>query len=136
MPKLSTLLSYDVRVQQYLDDVCDGLSSDFARLTDLPSDVADRVIAYLLELSCQAQNTRNIALGREFLLSANREWLLLRIEQVAAATLNLNDEWQYRRLLELYALLGDDLASRLIAFGQISPNDEVVEAASGSMNRS
>lgn len=127
--KLLTQNTYDLRVQKYLEEVHQGLLADFACISSLKPETADRALAYLLELSCQAQNVRNIILGREFLLEADRAWLVSRIEAIALATLNLDDEWEYPRLLELYTLLDDSLAVRLVALGQTSSNVEIVEAA-------
>jgi ATP-dependent RNA circularization protein (DNA/RNA ligase family) len=90
---------------------------------------ANGAISYLLEVSCRAQNARNIELGRRALLSLPRDWLLGRIERIAQSTLDLEDEWEYRRLLELYRALEESLAQRLAARGLGSLNAEVREAA-------
>jgi hypothetical protein len=58
-----------------------------------------------------------------------REWVLERIEQVAAEALDLSDYWEYRRLLELADLLDAALVRRLVPIGLTSAVPDVREAA-------
>jgi hypothetical protein len=51
------------------------------------------------------------------------------IESVATECLDLNDEWEFRRLLELYEMLDEQLLRRLVEHGSHSKNPEVREAA-------
>jgi hypothetical protein len=82
-----------------------------------------------LALACQAQNIGRITAGRQQVLAMPRAWVLERIEQVAAEVLDLSDEWEYRRLLEVGALLDAGLVRRLVRLGLDSENPEVREAA-------
>jgi hypothetical protein len=58
-----------------------------------------------LRFACHATHSRAIVLGRECLLEVDRAWLVLRIETIATGCVDLNDEWDYSRLLEVYRLL-------------------------------
>jgi hypothetical protein len=89
----------------------------------------DAVLSYLLELACQAQNMRNIELGRTALLALPRAWLLDRIEAAAEPLLELGDEWEYRRLGEVYLGLDQELVRGLIARGRDSQDEGIKEAA-------
>jgi hypothetical protein len=52
------------------------------------------------------------------------------IEKLTYANLPLDDDWEYRRLGEIFASLYQDQAfQRLISFGLQSKNPEVLEAA-------
>jgi hypothetical protein len=106
-----------------------GLGEQPAELVNLDPETSNGALAYLLELACRAQNVRNIDLGRRALLSLPHDWLLARIEGVASSTLDLEDEWEYRRALELYWLIDEPLARRCAARGLASQNAEVREAA-------
>ena len=55
--------------------------------------------------------------------------MLERIEGIADRTLNYDDDWEYRRLLELYERLDANLLSRLVSRGIESPNADIAEAA-------
>ena len=128
--KLNPTGPYDRSFEKHVESVLSGLSSDLHRVRELMDDDAHRLVSYFLELACQAQNARNIKLGREAALELPRQWLLDRIERIADQTLDLdNDDWEYRRLLELADLLDVSFLSRLVRRGFLSPNPEIVEAA-------
>jgi len=79
--------------------------------------------------ACQAQNVSVITQGRREILSMPRDEILASIERVAADSLPLGDEWEFRRLLELYEQLDAGLLRRLVERGLRSENAEVREAA-------
>jgi len=82
-----------------------------------------------LERACQAQNISVITQGRSEILAMERDAVVQRIERVAGETLRLDDEWEFRRLLELYEQLDRGLLRRLIDVGLASSSGEVREAA-------
>jgi hypothetical protein len=63
------------------------------------------------------------------MLALSRERVLELIEDVAVKTLRLSDDWEYRRLLEVYERLDEGLLRRLVASGLTSSNPAVREAA-------
>ncbi len=79
--------------------------------------------------ACQAQNVSVITRGRREILSMPRDEILVNIERVAADSLLLGGEWEFRRLLELYDQLDAGLLRRLVENGLKSENEEVREAA-------
>ncbi|HWG47441.1 MAG TPA: hypothetical protein VN688_32050 [Gemmataceae bacterium] len=82
-----------------------------------------------VQLACQPQNASRIIAGRHQVLAMPRAWVLEKIEQVAAKSLDLSDYWEYRRLLELADLLDQGLVRRLVLLGLKSSDDDVREAA-------
>lgn len=121
---------YHRHFKEDLDNISPGLSQDLGSASDLQPIDAERLIALVLERGCQCQNIRNIILGREAAAELPRKWLLKRIERVAAQTLDLdNDDWEYRRLLEIAEILDKDFLALLIRRGLASRNPEIVEAA-------
>ena len=56
-------------------------------------------------------------------------WLLVHIETVAQTQVNLQDEWEYRRLLEIAWKLDRGLVERLTMYGLGSQNISVRLAA-------
>jgi hypothetical protein len=85
--------------------------------------------------ACQAQHIRNILAGRQQVLALPRAWVLECIERVAAEVLDLNDDWDYLRLLELAELLDAALVQRIVTLGLTSSNPEVREWAEDFQNR-
>jgi len=75
-----------------------------------------------------AQSIRAITRGRTEILSLPRSQVLEHIESVAAATLPF-EEWEYRRLLELYEQLDAGLVQRLVSRGLASTDADIREAA-------
>ncbi len=88
-----------------------------------------------LQRACQAQNYGVITGGRADILAMPRDAVLANIESVAAQSLSLSDEWEYRRLLELYAQLDQGLLRRLVTHGLSDSNQEVREAAEDFKSR-
>jgi len=129
MPKIVKRSPYDRLTRQRLEEIEPGLSANFALVSSLAADKAEMALKYALELACQATHIRPITLGRECLLEADRAWLVDRVERVADACLDLRDEWEFRRLLEVYQALGGSMLSRLVGRGLKSDNPDIVEAA-------
>jgi hypothetical protein len=82
-----------------------------------------------VSLACQPSYVPKITRGRAEVLAMPRAWVLAHIEQVAYENLNLTDEWEYRRLLELFQQLDIGLVQRLVVHGQKSPDADIREAA-------
>lgn len=82
-----------------------------------------------VELACQASYVPRICQARAGVLSAPTTWVLAHVEQIAEDAIDWDDEWHYRRLLELYAMLDPRLLPRATERGLTSPNVEVREAA-------
>jgi len=120
---------YDELYQRQMDAFEEGLSARLDAIPALESTTRDAVLAYLLELACQAQNVRNIVLGRTALLGLPRDWLLLNIEHYAEPLLQLGEEWEYRRLGELYAQVDNELLRRLVDRGFSSRDEAIRQAA-------
>ena len=70
----------------------------------------------------------DIALVRESILSLPRDWVVARIEGVASPILERGGDEEYRRLLELYALLDAHLAHRLAEMAMKHDDEDVREA--------
>jgi hypothetical protein len=86
-----------------------------------------------LLLACQPTGITLILQGREQVLALPREFVLANIESLAANSLDLSDYWEYRRLLELAKILDFDLLQRLVAWGLVSTDPDVLEAAMDNM---
>jgi hypothetical protein len=106
-----------------------NLWEHFDILPSFSEEKGNNIISYLLEIGCQATHIGNIRLGRESILSLPRDWVVERINDIAHQTLNLNDEWEFRRLLEIYELLDKNLFVSMCQFGKQCENLEIREAA-------
>lgn len=95
------------------------------------------IIQGALQLACQAQNINRINTGRKVLkaLIGNKQSQLDKlninnIEETAFKYLDFDDEWEYRRYLELIKYLAlSELYSEAIKKGKQSTNQEVNDVA-------
>ncbi len=127
--------SYSARHRARLEEFQSGLSDNIAIIVSMRKDQAGAVLAYLLELACQTQSVYNIMLGRNALAAIPHDWLLEQVEIAAEPLVRLDQEYEYRRLLELYELLDAQLLGRLVERGLRSGNTEVREAAEDFLDR-
>lgn len=126
---LNRLGGYDRRVIEYLDEIQPEIWKNLAIVPSLPGAVARDVLVYFVKLACTPQNTRPIMIGREAIVEMPKGWVLQHIEGIASDHINLEDDWEFRRLCELYALLDRNLLNRLVAAGLKSSAPGVVGAA-------
>lgn len=120
---------YGTSYKRRMNAFQEGLWEHLEVVPRLAPETRDAVMGYLLELACQCQNIANITLGRMALLALPREWVVQNIERYAQPLLELEDEWEYRRLLEVYQRLDDTLVHRLALRGLTSPESEIQETA-------
>ena len=99
-------------------------------IVSLSDDLATNVLRYLLALACECQNMANIGLGRRTLSAMPADWLTLRIHPVAESELDLTDDWECRRLIELYSLIDSQLALTFAKSCAESANPEIAAAGS------
>ena len=127
--------SYELAYRQQMDSFSEGLWEHLCNVPLLKESVAGKVLSYLLGLACQAQNVHNITLGRMALLNIPRVWLVEHIKAVAEPLVALNEEWEYRRLLELYENLDAGLTTDHLLRGLVSPNPDIQSTAQAYLKR-
>ena len=120
--------------RDHLNKLYPDLADNLHMLPSLDQSIVSLAVQLLLSYACQSSNTGNITLGRNGLKSIPRSWLLSNIEKEAQLILDMDDEWEYRRLAEVYFELDVDLAKKLAQLGQESKNEEVVDAATDLWN--
>lgn len=115
---------------QRLEAFGDGLADNVGSALALGEPTAVQVLRFFLEAACQSQRMEAIELGRRNLLSLPRSWVLGAIENAAKSTLDLTDEYEYRRLLEVTVLLGNrEAVKRLIDLGRKSDDSDLNDTA-------
>lgn len=112
-----------------LDQVSEGLADRLEYLGGHPEAVASAAVEVILGRACLAQNGNNILLGRAAASRIPQEVLSKLLPGAVARALNLNDEWEYRRLLELLEHVKSPLLAEYIRLGLASADPEIREAA-------
>lgn len=102
-------------------------------ITALDQETSDKIVGLLLSYACQSQNDRPITLGRTYLTMFSRGWISDRIMKVAPEVLDLNDYWDYRRLMEVSKMISDDLFRWAHELERDSSDPDVIEAYNDHM---
>jgi spore cortex formation protein SpoVR/YcgB (stage V sporulation) len=92
-------------------------------------DEIDGNLAMALELACQCQRVEHIVRGRRLVGEYIVQLGVETVEKHAHTCLDLEDEWEYRRLGEIFVEHSPPALERHIAGGLRSANPEVREAA-------
>lgn len=82
-----------------------------------------------VEEACKPTRVSVIESGRLQVLLMEAQWVRDHIVEVAREVLNPDDDWEYRRFLELLAMACPELVSTMIAQGLSSTDPDVREAA-------
>jgi hypothetical protein len=96
-------------------------------MADLETGMAQ--LAAAVRRACQPSHVPSLVKGREEVLQFPRAWVIANIETIADHHLDLDDEWEYRRLLELLAQLDTPLRARFVQRGINSAHPGIREAA-------
>ena len=78
-----------------------------------------------VRLACDASSMPAIQRGRDAVATLPRGYVIEHIESIAADSLDLDDEWHYRRYVELCEQIDGELFQRALEQGQQSSNPEV-----------
>lgn len=117
-------------------DICDAINkitdegySNIKSLNELPIDKAREILSILLEFACKGQTHAYINISRKLILQIPLNWLLENFIIVVETTIDLNDEWEYRRMLELASYISKELLKWGVDIGLNSKDTEINEAA-------
>jgi hypothetical protein len=120
---------YGPGIAARLESFAVGLSRDYTLVHNLSATESRALVEYLLELACKCQNERNIQLGHAVFCELPRTWSLQYLATCAAPIAAGDDDWEYRRLLELLQEIDHETFVRFAQIGKQSLNAEIREAA-------
>ncbi len=119
---------------QQINSLHPGAADRLDRIDQLPNSASRMIVNILLGRACQAQNVGNITSARTLLRTLPPLWLSSILPDAIEAVLDLNDEWAYRRLIELLEELKSELRARYLEHGMASSLTEIREAATDMSN--
>ena len=128
--------SYGEAYRRRMNAFRPGLAEQLDQIPTLPEKDATAIVTYLLELACQPTHMGPITIGRRALVRIPREWLVPQLEAVASTVLNLDDDWEFRRYVELCCFVDPLFAERVALDGLASDNPHVREAAADAVGGS
>lgn len=94
----------------------------------LSEETASEVVGKLISWACQPTNIMPITIARNCLKQFPIEWVSLKIKQTVFRFIDITDDWDYRRLLELCELISLDLLKWAIELNEKSTNSDIAEA--------
>ena len=105
------------------------------RLDMYDMDIAQKVLAILLEWACYGQNEAGIMLGRRKISEIPIEWLELNLVCVVKNYFDYSDDWNYRRLLEVVVENVPMLKEEILFLNENSDNQDILEIIFDFKNR-
>ena len=100
---------------------------DFKHLDKYSYDISKDVLRILIENACLGQNYAPVELARKKISEISAEWLKENLLEIASSCIDFEDEWEYRRLMELIIVVIPELKNQLLIIGENSANAEVKE---------
>jgi hypothetical protein len=118
-----------------IDSVCPGASDRLDRIDEFPDSEGKAIVKALLKQACESQHVGHISSAREALLRLPRSWLSRVLPDAIDEVVDLGDEWEYRRLVELLKELHSELFDSYIDYGISAGSGEIFEAATDLKGR-
>jgi hypothetical protein len=106
-----------------------GAIDDLEQIDTWPESEGNAVLSVALSDACQAQNFHVLTEARQAMMRMPREWLLANLPAQIGKTLDLDDEWEFRRLLEVLEEHSEAMCRIYVAKAQVSKNPEILELA-------
>ena len=119
---------YEAMVSEINAIVPDGYAH-LEQIDQWNTDKALLVLKAILSRGCQAQNSLNITLSREAYQRLPVAWLSQHLSPIVDSTLDLRDEWEYRRLVEMLFVANSPETQKYIDIGHASDDPDIREAA-------
>ena len=112
-----------------LESIYPDVSNRLHRLDELPDLIQQEVVAGLLSHACQSQHVGNILAAKDAIATIPRQCVSRVLDAAIHKGVDLADEWEYRRLLEVLREMQSDRLKTFIALGLTSDDVEIREAA-------
>ncbi len=116
---------YEEIIIEDIEKIQAGSYFNMTSISECSQEIAKQVLQKLLEWACQPQNTNAIMISRKKIGEINKCWLESNLIDVATKCIDLSDEWEYRRLLELIDLMTPKLKEEVLGLGRMSGNEDI-----------
>lgn len=122
---------YEQRIVEEINGIAGkDLYFDTNAIMNESDEVSEKIVARLLYWACNPTNISPISTARKCLTQFPVEWISNKIKKVYAASIDIADDWDYRRLLELSELISNDMLCWALDLNKESSNDDIKEAIS------
>lgn len=91
-------------------------------------EITSKIVGEFVSWACTPTHITPISIARNCLKQFPTEWVSLKIKQTALESMDISDDWDYRRLLELSEIISLDLLNWAIKLNEKSDNLDILEA--------
>ncbi len=120
-----TISPYEEDIATKLDAIEAGIGGQLTSLGECSIQTIHEVLKCLVQFACCSQNTAPISLARKLMGQIPEACLNEHLYPVILESLDLSDEWEYRRGLELLREVGPVKLDDLIAVGRESMDEDI-----------
>ena len=120
---------YIIRMLDNIDHEAEKAIWKIKHIDTLSEDEAKHILTVLIKNTCHSQNITPIVYARKRINEIPKKWLVDNFIDTAIMCIEFDDDWDYRRLLELIKVVIPEFLNWAIHIGLQSNNPEVVEAA-------
>ncbi|SMF75423.1 hypothetical protein SAMN05661091_1200 [Paenibacillus uliginis N3/975] len=120
---------YEIRVTEDVNEICPGSYDHMNKISEYPPETGLKLLIVLIEYACKGTNIGPILLARSQIKKIPSCWLVSFFPEATKQSVDFNDEWEFRRLLELVHEAVPQLLKNYVEIGLASENKEVKEAA-------
>ena len=121
---------YEEVIQNKINEIAGKeISSDIQQVVHETDDISSEIIKALLFYACNPTHIALITYSRKCLSQLSSEWLCIKIKNLVFQSVNIYDDWEDRRFLELSEIISKELLDWGISIAIFSTNPEIVEAA-------
>ena len=119
---------YKERLRVRLDKVLTGIFDRLENIDSIDERKSREILIRLLQASCAVTHATAIVEGRKAFARLPVNWVTKHLPTIVDQALDLNDDWEFRRLLELLALSNPILLKVFVLKSLKSANPDIVEA--------
>ncbi|MEK4526151.1 hypothetical protein CXK86_03610 [Paenibacillus sp. BGI2013] len=119
----------ELKIDYEINQISPNISTRLEDIELIPTGLGIKILTILIEWACQPQNTHPIEIARKKIKTIPSDWLIEHLPNVAKTAICLDDEWEYRRLLELLSEAIPKLLDWGIVLGINSKNEGIKEEA-------
>lgn len=104
-------------------------------ILEASDNISSEIVMILLDYACAPTNISPITISRNCLKQFPADWITNKIMKLVFRSVNIYDDWDYRRFLELSEIISKDLLEWAISISCFSDNSDIIEAAADFTER-
>ncbi|WP_366293481.1 hypothetical protein [Paenibacillus sp. AN1007] len=108
---------YELNIRKALDKILPGAYDNIEKIGGVPTEIRKNILEILIKYACESQNVTAIMLARDRIKKIPSSCLSCIFLEASDAVIDFQDEWEYRRLLELVKEAVPDLLTLFIDRG-------------------